>query len=305
MSYSEARPRSVAEERASDHTVGAFLGQLPSDTPVYCYNEQYALDSLFPPPPLIEDFTVVVKSFPPTKLNDIDVNLVAKTEYSTILHVIIITMPSQPREEAVHGFEGLLSILAHNMGVFRKISKLGSTRITLPDRKKQADCSWKPAFQARQFPTVALEAGYTETAAKLQRDMERWIHDSRGQVKMGITIYIKRGSDNIEIKSWAPTSPQPTLDVYIAAHKRQVVDRRVNQQPTLQVTQRILINRGANGNHSIEGGGLIIPFETLLLAQPGQGEGDFIFTTEMLLDEWAVLIWAGIDEVKMAKARSH
>lgn len=305
MSYSEVQPSNVAEEMASDRAVGAFLGQLPSDTPVYRYNEQYDLDSLFPPPPLIEDFTVVVKSFPPTKLNNVEVILKKKIEYSTILQIIVITIASQPHEEAAHGFEGLLGSVARNMNVSRKISKLGSTRITFPDRKKQADCSWKPGFQARQFPTVALEVGYTETAAKLQSDMERWIQDSRGQVKMGITIDIKRASGNIEIKSWVPTSTQPPLDVYITAHQRRVVDRRVNQRPALQVTQRILIKRGSNGNYSIKGGDLIIPFETLLLAQPGQGEGDFIFTTELYLNEWAELIWAAIDEVQMAKARSH
>lgn len=305
MSYSEVQPSNVAEEMASDRAVGAFLGQLPSDTPVYRYNEQNEMDSLFPPPPLIEDFTVVIKSFPPTKFNDLEEIFLGKTEYSIELQIIIITMASQPHEEAARGFEELFGSLARNMGVFRKISKLGSTRIAFHDRKKQADCSWRPAFQARQFPTLALEVEYTETAAKLQSDMERWIQDSRGQVKMGITIDIKRTSSNIEIKSWVPTSTQPPVNVYITAHQRRVVDRRVNQRPALEATQRILIKRGANGNHSIEGGDLVIPFETLLLAQPAKGEEDFVFTKEMLLHEWAELIWDAIDEVQMAKAKSH
>jgi hypothetical protein len=46
---------------------------------------------------------------------------------------------------------------------------------------------------------------------------------------------------------------------------------------------------GADGNHHIERGDLIIPFGTLLLAAPGKGEGDFIFTKETLF------IWAAID----------
>jgi hypothetical protein len=284
--------------------VDVFLAHLPSDTPVYCYNEQYALDTLFPPHPLLEDFIVVIKNFPLTKFDELEERLLGRIEYSTTLEIIIITMPGQPHEEAVFGFAGLLAVLAHDMRVNRKIAKMGSTRIDLPDRKKQADCSWAPAFQGRQFPTVALEAGYSETAAKLKSDMERWIQDSRGQVKMGITIDIKRGSDNIEIKSWVPAPLQPPLKVSITASQRQVVDRRVKQRPTLQVTQTILIKRVANGNHHVEGGNFIIPFETLMLAEPGEGEGDFVFTTEVLLDELAELVWAAIDQIRVARGRT-
>lgn len=53
--------------------------------------------------------------------------------------------------------------LAHQMKVSRGISCLGTTRIDGEDRKKQADRAWSPIRQGHQFPTLALEVGYSQT----------------------------------------------------------------------------------------------------------------------------------------------
>lgn len=97
---------------------------------------------------------------------------------------------------------------------------------------------------------------------------------------MGITIDIRRGSGNIEIKSWVPTMSFPQ-----------------NASTAPQVTQRILMKRGGNGQKpTIQGGDLIIPFQSLLLIEPREGEGDFVIAQDMLLYEFAELIWAAIEE---------
>ncbi|KAJ6190929.1 hypothetical protein N7519_000950 [Penicillium mononematosum] len=97
---------------------------------------------------------------------------------------------------------------------------------------------------------------------------------------MGITIDIKRGSGNIEIKSWVPAMSFP---------------QHASTAP--QVAQRILIERGGNGQEpTIQGGDLIIPFQHLLLNEPREGDWDFVITQDMLLHEFAELIWAAIEE---------
>lgn len=72
------------------------------------------------------------------------------------------------------------------------------------------------------------------------------------------------------------------------------------------MTQRILIKKGRNGsNPSIEGGPLTIPFHALLLNQLGEGEGDFVFTAEMLLHDLAERVWDAIDDVETIKTKKR
>lgn len=95
-------------------------------------------------------------------------------------------------------------------------------------------------------------------------------------MRMGITVDIKGGSHSIEIKSWAPSFEPSLRNIYITAGGRQVIDRRIKAPPPLRMTQRILITRSKNGSSpTIEGDPLTIPFHTLLLNEPGQGEDDF------------------------------
>jgi glutamate formiminotransferase len=60
------------------------------------------------------------------------------------------------------------------------------------------------ARQVREFPTVALNVNFSETNAKLEKDIAWWINESKGEVRIGVTIDIKRRSRCIEIKSWSP-----------------------------------------------------------------------------------------------------
>jgi hypothetical protein len=58
------------------------------------------------------------------------------------------------------------------------------------------------------------------------------------------------------------------------------------------MTQRILITRGRDGSSpTVKGGPLTIPFHTLLLDKPRQGEGDLVFTAGMMLHDLAERIW--------------
>ena len=260
-------------------TEDGFLSHLPPDTPVFHYNPQCDLQSLMPPVSPHDCF-VVIKAFPSKALDELDEQLPGRLDYSLSLQTLILKMPSHPHEEAASRFEFLLMGLARQMKVTRQIFCLGATRIDGEDRKKQADRAWSPIRQGHQFPTLALEVGYSQTAEKFQRDIAWWLRASKGQMRMGITIDIKRGSGNIEIKSWVPTMSFPQ-----------------NASTAPQVTQRILMKKGGNGQKpTIQGGDLIIPFQSLLLIEPREGEGDFVIAQDMLLYEFAELIWAAIEE---------
>lgn len=212
----------VSEERV-------FLAHLPSGTSIYCYNQQRAITSLFSPYS-VEDSFVVLKHFPADTLADYEEQLPGRCDYSPSLQILIITMPSQPHEEAASSFETLITILAREMNVSRRIANCGATLVHTPERSKQADRSWKPARQGREFPTVALEVGYSKTTTKLERDIAWWINGSKGGVKMGVIIDIK-SSHSIDIKCWTPAFEASLHNIYITARGRPVIHRHINNSP--------------------------------------------------------------------------
>lgn len=292
-----------SESVVSEEGAGTFLAHLPPGTPVYCYNQQCTMESLLPPYS-VEDSFVVLKHFPGI-LDEHEERLPGRCDHSPSLQILIITMPGQPHEEAASSFEAMITTLAQKMKVNRRIAKCGATLVDTPERSKQADRSWKPARQGREFPTVTLEVGFSETTLKLERDIAWWINGSDGEVRMGITIDIKRGSHSIELKSWTPAFEPSPRNIYTTAGGRQI-KRSINNLPSPQITQRILITRGRNGSSpTIEGEPLIIPFQTLLLNEPGEGEGDFVFTAEMLLRDLAEPVWDAIDDAETIKAKKR
>lgn len=48
------------------------------------------------------------------------------------------------------------------------------------------------ARQVRKFLTVALEVSFSETNVKLEKDIAWWINELKGEVRIGVTIDIKK-----------------------------------------------------------------------------------------------------------------
>ncbi|KAJ5890447.1 uncharacterized protein N7473_006675 [Penicillium subrubescens] len=286
-----------SEGVVSEESAGSFLEHLPSGTPVYYYNKQCAMETLSSAcEDSVGDCFVVLKQFPPETFAEQEEQLPGRCDYSPSLQTLIITMPSPPHEAAASMFEQMITKVTQEMGVNRLIAPRGATLVETPGRSKQADRSWKPRRQGRNFPTVALEVGFSQTTAKLEKDIAWWINESKGEVRMGITVDIKRKSGNIEIKSWSPAFEPPLSHVYLTKGGRHVFDRGINDLPSPRLTQRILIKEGRDGSGpTIEGGPLTVPFHTLLLKEPGEGEGDFVFTADMLLNDLADCVWDAIE----------
>ncbi|KAJ5562801.1 hypothetical protein N7535_002752 [Penicillium sp. DV-2018c] len=301
MSYVYQSEGVVSEEGANP-----FLEHLPPDTPVYHYDRQCVIECLLPPYSA-EDRFIVIKHLPPEIFAKCEEELPQRCDYSPPLQILIIKIPSQPHEEAAVSFEAMIVEIAKKMQVFRRLACCGATRIHTPDRSKQADRSWKPAHQGREFPTVALEVGFSETTnAKLEKDIAWWINGSKGEVRMGVTVDIKRRSGCIEIKSWTPAFESSLHLDYVTESGRHVVKRHVDNLPPPRIAQRVLFQRGRDGSGpTIEGEGLTIPFHTLLLDEPGEGERDFVLTAEMLLHDLAERVWDAIDDAEKIQAKKR
>ncbi|KAJ5789007.1 uncharacterized protein N7518_006018 [Penicillium psychrosexuale] len=147
----------------------------------------------------------------------------------------------------------------------------GTTRV------KKPDCSWKPAgYQPNRdvkWPTVVVEAGWSETLKKLKEDASFWLHESNQQVQVMLTIRTtERGT--ITIEKWA-------------------VDRN-----SVKPVQKMWIVRNRNHdsqNHQISGS-IQIPFQECYLRAKRNSETDFVMSHSDMLDI-AQSVWHFMDEL--------
>jgi hypothetical protein len=295
----ESAATTVSSANAESHETELFLACLPPETPVYNYHDHPDLETL-----LTGSSFVVVKDFPPLMFRKKDEQLPGCAEYSSSLQLLILKMPTNSHETAARCFETSLMEVASRMGVRRRILQCGATSYYGHDRAKEADVSFKPTrYSHCKWPTVVVEIGWSETRAKLKKEITWWIKHSHGDVRQGITIDIKQGSGNIEIISWAPTTSISPSRVRISSKGRQVLSKAINHIPPPRIDQKIGIKRGKGSEGpTITGGNLTIPFASVLLDNPGEGEGDFVITAEELLQD-AELVWMATDIEAEEKAR--
>ncbi|CRG83648.1 hypothetical protein PISL3812_01003 [Talaromyces islandicus] len=279
----------------ADDDASLFLQHLPTDTPVYSFKEWQKEEGrrVFPE----NNNFVIIKNVPPAAL---DKNkFLGKIDYSRTSKVLILRMPAEIHETAADNFGALVVLIADRMRVRRRIAHRGSTRTNTKLRSKESDRSWAPAYRPgqtyREWPTVALEVGNSESKAKLMGDITWWLNQSNGQVQQGIIIDIKREFGNVYISSWVA----PNVVAQPAAPGGPVPVTPIQPRQNLEA----VFKRGPNGRDPlIEGDDITIPFASLVGENPGQGEGDFVFTKGLLRTEVVEPIWQALDAKKLQEA---
>src|SRR5256714_969832 len=101
--------------------------------------------------------------------------------------ILILKVPTA-KHEAVHGnFGKELSIMAAGMGLKREFFYLGATKFQVRRASKEGDSAFKPRsirLHEADWPTIVIEAGWSESLRKLRLDAGFWLEDSGGEVKI-------------------------------------------------------------------------------------------------------------------------
>ncbi|KAJ9489682.1 hypothetical protein VN97_g3570 [Penicillium thymicola] len=71
------------------------------------------------------------------------------------------------------------------------------------NNRKRPDCAWVPKHSGldRKWPTIVVEVSYSETPAKMMRDVNFWLNESSGQVNIVLTVRIHERR-RISIQQW-------------------------------------------------------------------------------------------------------
>lgn len=170
------------------------------------------------------------------------------------------------------------------------------------DGGEEGDSSWIPLPErdARDWPTLVIESGRSQSLRSLREKMMWWFRDSNHKVQIvllvklsmtGRTIIIEKYTEGVAPQGAPVTGPARAALVSSRAKLRGQLD------PILRQSVEIVPNANTNPvTYSVTRGALSLEFALLRLrpAVPRHGEHDIVFT-EDTLQGYAAVVWAHFD----------
>lgn len=173
--------------------------------------------------------------------------------------------------------------------------------------KGEGDSARKPRSMrpsATDWPTIVIEAGYSQSLNSLRTKKDWWFNSSGHQVKIVILAKLYKGWRKILLEKWIEVIPQvhqaPT-NVTTRAQSRAAA--AVIQAPvpflaqTIEVQMRAGITTAQRSNatsYTVTSGPLTLEFERLFLRRPGQTERDLVVDDRELRD-FASYVWSLVE----------
>ena len=149
--------------------------------------------------------------------------------------------------------------------------------------------------RGEDWPTLVIEAGYSQSLESLRRDMRWWFGASDHQVKIVLLAKLEVSQREIILEKWQEVSALPRSG---ATTTRAAAQLSPNRSQLINITRAPGItntdpNRFDPRSYIITSGALRLEFDHLFLRQPGQGEGDAIISIPQL-QMYAVYVWEAV-----------
>lgn len=194
----------------------------------------------------------------------------AWSAWSASENLLLIKMGLLERAVAAGLLNTEIMLALQYMGLDRAVEHLTWRCSVQGDKKeKKADLGWGPlrpsGGRGQEWPALAVEVAGSDCQAKLNSDIRFWLHESRGETKVLLTMRINRCMPAIAIEKWELQNDQ------------------------IQRTQDIAISKD-HGQVIVRGDPLVIEFHKLMGRPPNPGEADIKLGRETL-EEMAKTIW--------------
>ena len=203
--------------------------------------------------------------------------------------LIIKLMPSEERQSAHITLADEIKDNEIQWGIPRenRLKDLGATKFFGSGSSKEADTAFRPISRPiGGWPTIVFESGLSEGLARLRVDARWWLINSGGDVKIVLIISVQPEQTRLLIEKWC-ISPAANLPVTIAnPNPDALVPTKMHE---VSIT-RNPDNIAQPGTYTVDGGDLVLEFQSLYLRAPVVPEGDLIFTTA-ILSVWARCFW--------------
>ncbi|EHK23623.1 uncharacterized protein TRIVIDRAFT_147366 [Trichoderma virens Gv29-8] len=209
-------------------------------------------------------------------------NKIRLSMYNEDCKCLIITVPTFVHEELGLTLYRELLFQIYRMGLERRWNCKGHTtfynarRSSVSGGAKQADASGGPreGHPAPTFPTLVVEAGYSQTLADMRGKARAWFKDSDHNVKIAVLAKIIPAQRTLLVERWE--------------------ERQHGEFGSVPGCQQRITITGSWANPSVyqvvESSDLILSFRLLFLREPRQGEADVIISTDWM-KEYAKNVW--------------
>ncbi|KAL7954252.1 hypothetical protein V8C34DRAFT_317467 [Trichoderma compactum] len=211
--------------------------------------------------------------------------------YDPDTQTLIITIPTG-QHEVLHAFLYTMEVVAsiifmglrYNWNILA--SKTFLPRGSNGGHRGEGDSSGGPFPErsgSRAFPTLIIEAGYSQSLTSLRQKARFWFHISNHDVKIVILAKLSRNRGLLTLEKW---EEGPSQSRHGATTTRSV--------PPLEAfcRQTIIITKidGDPPTYQVTGGDLVLSFRLLFLRDPRQGERDIVITAQGL-EIYADRVW--------------
>lgn len=253
-------------------SMDSILSQLPPGTNQYSYRSLRDFEStlrserahLQLPEPKVSQFILFTEIDPETFARDFenpvrDIVCHIIDSYYPFQRALVIKMKSGAHEAAHLTFNNhLIGKLAFMNSAHLGLEGIGAKTISSTPRSKEADLAYRPLElpegRSKQWPTLALESGYSNSNDLLENNAKWWISGSGGDVKVAVTIDIHKQRREVNVRIYALQHDGVTEEQHATvSQQQQGQSAHVNNAP------------------------LIISFHGLFLRDPTGDESDIEF----------------------------
>ncbi|RMJ27558.1 hypothetical protein PHISP_01546 [Aspergillus sp. HF37] len=253
-------------------SMDSILSQLPPGTNQYSYRSLRDFESILRsegahlqlPEPKVSQFILFTEIDTQTFARDFenpvrDIVCHIIDSYYPFQGALVIKMKTGAHEAAHATFnKRLLRKLASMGSADDDLLGIGAKTISSTSRSKEADLAYRPLElpdgRSKQWPTLALESGYSNSNDLLESNARWWISESGGDVKVAVTIDIHKQRREVNVR------------IYGLQHDETIEE----QHATVSQQQQ---GQSAHVNNAP----LIISFHGLFLRDPTGDERDIEF----------------------------
>ncbi|KAJ5815174.1 hypothetical protein N7474_006951 [Penicillium riverlandense] len=200
--------------------------------------------------------------------------------YDAHSKILLIKMPTKAHEQISRKFVSGLVVKLSRMkdGLQDELHEMGSADVDLTSRRKQPDQSFCPVTlppsRSDKFPTMIIEAAFSESKTKLRSNTKLWLVESKGDVKIALIMSTSKKRKEVTFELW------------------QTFGRATRNEPgkiVAELKQTVTVEE--HGGHARASGKLTIPFEDLFLRSAVLPEEDIVFTERDVVKR-ACQVWA-------------
>jgi hypothetical protein len=193
--------------------------------------------------------------------------------YSPSLRLLTVIMETPAHAQAAHKFSNLLLRALKPTGLRDNLQEFGTSSVEGATRHKRPDMAWgpmrPPKGRSPKWPSVVLENAVSERKRHLQTDVDFWLNESSGDVRIVLTLENNRKGPEIIISKWELAGGRTTCTQQITIWKQEKDGQ----------------------NTTVENGPLVVEFEKLFLRQPTSARETDIELDDGQLQLLSDLVW--------------